>query len=152
MNESLACRGCRHLLTSEAGCALCLGVKPHLIISSTVDEDAGSLAEVATEAVAMLRKQLKHVKQASKLAAAYDPEISAEARAIANTLAKLLDSARKVVQDGADAVGTMSMQEQAALFLEWSAKLPGVYRRRLMSSMMDQADRVPETEVEDAPN
>lgn len=137
MSETLACRGCRHELVEDAGCALCLPVKPHLIVTSAVDEDAVPLAVVAGEAVSLLRKQLTHLKSKSRLNA-YDPLDANEARAVANTLAKLLDSARKVVQDGADAVGSMSFQEKMALFLEWSATLPGAYRRRLIESLMGQ--------------
>lgn len=138
MNETLACRGCRHQLTSDAGCALCLGVKPHLVVSAAVDEDAVSLATVATEAVSILRKQMAHVKTQVRSMPTYDPLLAQEARAIANTLAKLLDSARKVVQDGADAVSAMSFEERANLFLEWTGSLPGVYRRRLIERLMAQ--------------
>lgn len=147
MSEILACRGCRHPLTSDAGCALCLPMKPHLVVSSAVDEDAVPLATVAGEAVSLLRKQLEYNKNQTKLIApSYDPVLANEARAIANTLAKLLDSARKVVQDGADAVGSMSFQEKAALFMEWAATLPGAYRRRLVEQLMGQ---VPQTQVQE---
>lgn len=152
MAEILACRGCRHELTSDAGCALCLPVKPHLVVASAVDEDSVSLATVAGEAVSMLRKQLLRAKQAEKLSVAYDPLLAGDVRAIANTLAKVLDSARKVVQDGADAVGAMSFQEKAALFLEWTATLPGAYRRRLIERLMEQSPgtQVSASEGEDA--
>lgn len=139
MNETLACRGCRHPLTSDLGCALCLGVKPHLVVSSAVDEDSVPLATVASEAVGMLRKQLTHLKSQVRLG--YNPELAGEVRAIANTLAKLLDSARKVVQDGADAVDAMSFQERAALFTEWTGSLPAVYRRKLIESLVAQNER-----------
>lgn len=138
MNEVLACRGCRHELASDAGCALCLPVKPHLLVLSAVDEDAVPLATVAGEAVSLLRKQLTHLKSQAKLNPGYDAAGFSEARAVANTLAKLLDSARKVVQDGADAVGAMSFQERAALFLEWTGSLPGAYRRKIISQLMEQ--------------
>lgn len=140
MAESLACRGCRHLLTSDAGCVLCLPVKPHLVVSSQVDEDAVPLATVAGEAVSVLRKQLTHVRNEARKNPQYDVLLANEARAIANTLAKLLDSARKVVQDGADAVEAMSFQEKANLFLEWTRTLPGAYRRKLISNLLEQGE------------
>lgn len=138
MAEILACRGCHHTLNSDAGCALCLSVKPHLVVLSAVDEDAVPLAVVANEAVTLLRRQLTHLKGVAKNGI-YDPIMASEARSVANTLAKLLDSARKVVQDGADAVSTMSFQERAALFLEWTGSLPGAYRRKLIEQLMTQS-------------
>lgn len=138
MNEVLACRGCRRELTSEAGCVLCLPVKNHLIVLSAVDEDAVPLAVVATEAVAVLRKQLTQLKQKQKQAPEYDYGLAAESRSVANVIAKLLDTARKVVQDGADAVSAMSFQERAALFLEWTGSLPGAYRRKLIEQLLAQ--------------
>lgn len=138
MNEVLACRGCRHVLASDAGCALCLPVKPHLIVTSAVDEDSVPLATVASEAVGVLRKQLSQLKTMAKLEPAYNAVISSEARAVANTIAKLLDSARKVVQDGADAVGAMSFQERLNLFTEWTGSLPGAYRRKIIEQLLAQ--------------
>lgn len=138
MNEVLACRGCRHILASDAGCALCLPVKPHLVVVSAVDEDSVPLATVASEAVSLLRKQLTHLKSQARLNPGYNAIEANEARAVANTLAKLLDSARKVVQDGADAVGAMSFQERANLFMEWTGSLPGAYRRKLIEQLLSQ--------------
>lgn len=138
MYEVLACRGCRHTLASDAGCALCLPVKPHLVCVSAVDDDAVPLATVATEAVGILRKQLTQLRNQQKLTTEYNPTVAGETRAVANALAKLLDSARKVVQDGADAVSAMSFQERAALFLEWTGSLPGAHRRKLIEQLLAQ--------------
>ena len=144
MVETLACRGCHHPLASDAGCALCLPVKPHLVVLAAVDEESVPLALVAQEAVVVLRKQLQAVKAKAKAGGLdYDPILAAEARSIANTVAKVLDSARKVVQDGAEAVESMSFQEKAALFLEWTGSLPGAYRRRLIESLMGQGTHGP---------
>lgn len=117
--EILACRGCRQPLTSECGCVLCLGVKQHLIVQSA-DDDSVPLAVIAQETVAVLRTQLKATRDAS------------EQRAIAATIAKVLDSSRKVIQDGADAVESMSFQEKANLFIEWVNGLPAAYKAQLM--------------------
>ncbi len=153
MTETLSCRGCHHALTSDAGCALCLPIKPHLVVSAAVDEDAVPLALVAQEAVVVLRKQLQAVKSQAKAGGlAYDPLLAAEARSIANTIAKVLDSARKVVQDGAEAVESMSFQEKAALFLEWTGSLPGAYRRRLIESLMGQGAQAKEEPPHDRPS
>lgn len=149
MNEVLACRGCHRMLTSDAGCALCLPVKPHLVVVSAVDDDAVPLAVVASEAVGVLRKQLTQLKMAQKATTTYDAALASESRSVASVLAKLLDSARKVVQDGADAVGAMSFQERAALFLEWTGSLPGAYRRKLITDLLSQQQAKTETQVQE---
>jgi hypothetical protein len=137
-NETLACRGCHFPLTSESGCALCLPVKPHLVVTSAVDDDSPPLAVVAAEAVSLLRKQLKQAKALSEQATVYDPILGSETRSITNAISKLMDSTRKVVDDGAHAVAAMGFQEKANLFLEWTASLPGPYRRRLIDQMETQ--------------
>jgi hypothetical protein len=113
-------------------------VKPHLIVASAVDEDAVPLAVVASEAVGMLRAQLARIKSDMKTKPAEYVTLAAEARNIANTIAKVLDAARKVMEDGAAVVDAMSFQEKAALIIEWTASLPSVYRRRLITQMMEQ--------------
>jgi hypothetical protein len=115
-------------------------------MTSAVDEDAVPLATVASEAVSLLRRQLTYLKQQAKLTQGYNSELAAEARQVSNALSKLLDSSRKLVQDGADAVGSMSFQEKMALFLDWSTSLPSAYRRRLMESMMSQTPHAPAEE------
>lgn len=136
MNEILACRCCHHPLAADVGCAICMPIKPNLVVMSAVDEDAVPLAVIASETVSVLRKQLTQVKRATT--GAYDPVLANETRAIANSIAKVLDSARKVIQDGADAVGAMSFQERSNLFLEWTGSLPGVYRRKLIEKLIAQ--------------
>lgn len=149
-SETLSCRLCHFPLTSDSGCAACLPAKPNLVVSSAVDEDQVSLAVVAAEAVSLLRKQLKHAKVATDKCSIYDPILGQETRAVTNAIAKLLDSSRKVVQDGADAVEAMSYQEKAALFLEWTASLPGPYRRRLIDQMQGQGSSVMKEQPSDA--
>lgn len=152
MTETLSCRGCHNALTADAGCAICLPIKIHLVVSAAVDEDAVPLALVAQEAVVVLRKQLSAVKAQTKGQTVYDPILAMESRAIANTIAKVLDSARKVVQDGAMAVESMSFQEKAALFLEWTGSLPGAYRRRLIESMLAQGSTTIAEHPEEPPH
>jgi hypothetical protein len=135
MAEAIACRGCHRPLIDEAGCALCLPVKPHLIPLEVTDEDAVPLAQLATETATLLRSQLKQLKAWQKVSPEYNMAVANESRAHAAALAKLLDSARKVIQDGADAVDSMTFQEKAALFKEWFRTLPPAYRRQLHDEM-----------------
>ena len=131
MNEVLVCRGCHHSLLDEAGCALCLGVKPHLMPVDAVEDEAVPLAQLAQESATLLRSQLKQLKVMQKATKSYDPALSKESREHSNALAKLLDASRKVVQDGIDAVEVMSFKERADLFKDWFSTLPPAYRRQL---------------------
>ena len=119
----------------EAGCAICLTVKPHLMPAEAADEDSVSLAQLANETQALLRRQLVQLKGLQKTTAGYDAGLAKEARELSNALAKLLDSSRKVIQDGADAVDAMSFQEKANLMVEFFGSLPPAYRRQLYDRM-----------------
>lgn len=142
MAEMLSCRMCRHPLTVESGCVVCLPVKEHLIVSA--DDGAQiPLAVVATQGIGMLQRQLAALDKAQSGARAYDPVLANETRAVTNAIAKLADSTRKLIQDGADAVEAMSFQEKAALFLEWTASLPSAYRRRLVTQVEAQGTVTP---------
>lgn len=134
MAEILACRLCHVALVAEGGCAVCAAVKPHLTVSAAVDDAAVPLAQVAQEGIVTLQRQLKKLRETKEP----DASARAELRAVTNAIAKLLDSSRKVIQDGADAVDAMSFQEKAALFLEWTGSLPAPYRRRLIEAMTGQ--------------
>ena len=48
-------------------------------------------------------------------------------------MAKLLETARKLVQDGVSAVESMSFREQAELFITWFAGLAPAYRADVLS-------------------
>ncbi len=131
MNEVLVCRGCRHPLLDESGCALCLSVKPHLMPVDAIEDEHVPLAQLAQESASLLRAQLKQLKVKQKAATDYEPVLAKESREHSNALAKLLDASRKVVQDGIDAVEVMSFKERADLFKEWFSSLPPAYRRQL---------------------
>jgi len=99
------------------------------------DEDNVPLAKLAGESAALLRSQLKQLSVMQKNAPGYDTVLANESRAHANTLAKLLDSARKLQEDGASAVENMSFQEKANLMIEFFSGLPPAYRRQLYGRM-----------------
>ena len=136
MAETLICRGCHRALQDDAGCALCLPVKPHLMpADAVVDDDTVPLAQLAQEAASLLRRQLKQLQVEQRTCKTYNAAVAHESRQHASALSKLLDSARKVVEDGADAVQAMSLQERIALFVEWFGQLPAVYRKRLLEQL-----------------
>lgn len=129
----LACRGCRRPLSAAEGCALCAPVKRHLVAVDEDADEAPSLAGTATEVVAALRAQLRHVRGVLKA----DPNSDAEGRLIGlgNTAAKVLESARKLQQDGVQAIEAMSFAERAELFVTWFSTLPPAYRSALREKL-----------------
>lgn len=138
MSDRLVCRGCHKALTDDEGCALCHSVKPHLMPVEATDEENVSLAQLAQETAGLLRKQLKQLKAAQAGTPAYDAELANQSRQHANALSKLLDSARKILEDGASAVQSMSFSERAELFISWFSELPPAYRRKLHERMGTQ--------------
>jgi hypothetical protein len=140
VSDTLICRGCRRPITDEAGCALCLVVKPHLMPIDAGDEDAVPLSQLAAETAGLLRRQLTQLKVMQKKASGYDAVLAKESREHANALSKLMDTSRKVIQDGADAVDAMSFAEKVELFRDWFVSLPPAYRRRTMELLNAAAD------------
>jgi len=133
---ALACRACRVSLAASAGCAVCDPVRRHLVVTDEADEEEAGLAGTAREVVAALRAQLRTVRSA--LTADRNDE-RAEKRLIGlgNTAAKVLESARKLQQDGVGAVEAMAFTERAELFIGWLATLPPAYR----ASVRERWDR-----------
>jgi hypothetical protein len=132
-----ACRSCRIPLNATSdGCALCCVVRRNLVVVGESEADRPSLAGVGNEVVRELRKQLHHVGLILK----EDPNNAKAAPrliSIANTVSKVLESVRKLQEDGKDAVNAMSFGERADLFVRWACDLPAAYRRSLLERLAD---------------
>ncbi len=123
----LACRMCRVALTATVGCAVCDPWRANLVVVGEDEEDRPSLSGTAAEVVALLRGQVKQVKgELAKLPGSTIAE--KRALALGNTLAKVLESARKLQADGKAAVEAMSFQERKELFVTWYTDLAPQYR------------------------
>ncbi len=136
----LACRACRIPISASHGCQICETVRRNLVVVGEDDEDRPSLSGTAAELVAVLRDQTRNVRERLKL----NPlSMTDEKRALSlgNTLAKVLESSRKLMQDGKDAVENLSFQERAELFVGWVVSLPPAYRQNVR-------ERLAEYEVE----
>lgn len=123
----LGCRMCRVPITAAVGCAVCDPFRRNLVVIGEDEQDRPSLSGTASEVVAMLRAQVKTVRGDLEK----NPNATlAEKRALAlgNTLAKVLESARKLQADGKAAVEAMSFQERKELFVEWYTDLAPQYR------------------------
>lgn len=123
----LGCRMCRVPLTATVGCAVCDPMRRNLVVVGDDEEDRPSLSGTASETVAVLRERLKQVRGELEK----NPSSSLtekRALAIANTVAKVLESARKLQADGTAAVNAMSFQERKELFVTWYTDLAPAYR------------------------
>lgn len=134
----LACRACRLPLTAAEGCAICFSVKANLVTTEENAEDSLALSDVSSETVSALQLILKHHKEVlrRKDASEEDRE-AAESRVVrvSNTLAKVLESARKLQTDGLAAVRNMAFSERALLFADWYQSLPPLYRKKVRVGM-----------------
>lgn len=123
----LACRMCRVPMTALVGCSVCDVWRGQLVVVGEDEEDRPSLAGTAAEMVSILRAQTKHVKgelERNRASALQEKR----ALQLANTMAKLLESARKLQADGTAAVAAMSFQERKELFVQWYTDLAPAYR------------------------
>jgi len=132
----LACRLCRVPINATKGCAVCDPVRQNLAVVGEDDEDKPSLSGTASLGVELLNRQLRDVDKDLKT----NPKSpSAESRLmkLANTAAKLLETSRKLIQDGVSAVETMSFREQCELFVAWYAGLAPAYRADVMTKFAE---------------
>lgn len=123
----LACRLCKVPINAAEGCAVCNPVRQNLVVVGEDEEDRPSLSGTASLGVEVLNRQLRDVNKDLKANAKNQ---TAEKRAIAlsNAVAKLLETGRKLIQDGVSAVETMSFREQCELFVGWYMGLAPAYR------------------------
>lgn len=128
----LACRACRIPINAAKGCAICDPVRENLVVVGETEDEKPSLSGTSSEAVKLLRGRLTQVDKDLK---ANPTSIVHEKRLIAlsNAVAKLLETARKLIQDGVSAVENMSFREQAELFVEWFASLSPPYRADVLA-------------------
>lgn len=141
----LACRACRRPLTAPEGCAICASVKANLVTTEENEEEHPALSDVGSETVSALQGILKrHRAVLRDRGADEDAKERAEDGVVrvSNTLAKVLESARKLQTDGLAAVRNMSFQERAALFADWFQALPPTYRKKVTDGMRQFEERV----------
>lgn len=132
----LACRNCRVSIAAAGGCVICNPIRKHLVVVGDSEEDRPSLSATGSEVVNALRRQLKAI---NKLLMDDSTNLEAEKRlmTLANTSAKVIESARKLQVDGMSAVENMSFAERAELFISWITELAPVSRQSLRE-MWDQ--------------
>lgn len=134
----LACRACRRPLTAAEGCAICATVKANLVTTEENSDEYPALSDVSAETVAALQVILKKHRATLRntKATAEDLETAEVAVVrVANTIAKVLESARKLQTDGLAAVRNMSFQARSVLFAEWYKNLPPLYRTKVRTGM-----------------
>lgn len=134
----LACRACHRPLSSAESCAICGAMKANLVTTEENTEEYPALSDVSSETVAALQVILKKHRGTLKNTKADAEDLEAAEAAVvrvANTLAKVLESARKLQQDGIAAVRNMSFQDRNVLFATWYQSLPPLYRKKVQDGM-----------------
>jgi hypothetical protein len=133
----LACRACRVQMAADvSGCAVCAPMRSQLVSTDEDEETVPSLAGAAAESVRFLRGRQRYL--ARELAGSPgDSKLAKLANETANGMTKLLEAARKLQNDGAKAVASMSFTERARLFVGWYASLPPPFRSGLRRQMED---------------
>lgn len=127
---NLSCRLCRVSMAAANGCDVCNPMRALLVATNEDEGERPALGAVAAETVALLRDQLADAKtQLAKNRSSLMHET--RALKLGNTLAKVLETARKLQQDGVDAVTNMPFADKADLFISWYIELPPAYRASL---------------------
>lgn len=132
----LACRACRVPIAAPTGCGICDTVRQNLVVVGEAEEDRPSLSGTSSEMVSVLRRMLKKVDADLKNNPG-SPALKNDALKLSNALAKLLETARKLVQDGVSAVDQMSFREQCELFVGWVGGLAPTYRAEVLSKLLE---------------
>lgn len=128
----LACRACRIPINAAKGCAICDPVRANLVVVGETEDEKPSLSGTSSEAVRMLRRQLVQIDKDIKS----NPTSQLHEKrliAMSNAIAKLLETARKLIADGVSAVENLSFREQAELFVEWFSTLSPPYRADVLA-------------------
>lgn len=147
----LACRACRIPIAAAEGCAVCNDVRRNLVVVGETEDDRPSLSGTASEGVRLLRRQLTQLDKDLK-AAPTSSNHEKRLIGISNAIAKLLETARKLVQDGVSAVESMSFREQAELFIGWFAGLSPPYRADVLAKCMNFEQEISKPVADTAPD
>lgn len=127
----LVCRNCRISLAADNyGCAICNSMRKHITVIGEEEDDKPSLASTSNELVTTLRAALKKLREDIK-SGEDPPRCETRLLALGNTMSKVLESARKLQDDGISAVEQMSFTEKAEMFVSWIASLPPGFRKNL---------------------
>lgn len=127
MASALGCRMCRVSLSATVGCAVCDPMRRNLVVIGEDEDERPSLSGTAAEVISVLRGRVKQVRETLERNP-LSGDAEKRALALGNTLAKVLESARKLQADGKAAVEAMSFQERKELFVTWYTDLAPAYR------------------------
>lgn len=146
----LACRLCRVAISAAVGCAHCDPVRKNLVVVGEDEVDKPSLSGTASLGNELLNRQLRQVDKDLR----DNPRSpSAEARVLKLTAAaaKLLETSRKLIQDGVSAVETMAFREQCELFVGWYMGLAPAYRADVLAKFAEHEREISKPVSDQAP-
>lgn len=112
---------------------MCQDMKRNLVVEG--DTENVPLARLAGDTIRLLKTDLYRLQLLQAKDKNYNAVLASEARRLSGAIAKLLDSTRKVIQDGVDAVEALSFQERADILVAWFESLPPAYRRKIFEDL-----------------
>jgi len=117
---------------------LCLPIKANLISTDEDQDESPALADVSAATIAALQTILRAhrgtMKRKDTTAEQYELAEDKVIR-VANTLSKVLESARKLQDDGLAVIRNMGFEARAQLFAIWYQGLPPAQRQRVSDGM-----------------
>lgn len=136
------CRLCQYNLRAEAGCDVCLPVKPNLIWPVMHEVEATETAKALSQYTArMLRRQLKKLEQTVNQPG-YDSDCTKEIVALSKALTQLTDQVRKIEDREHERVAALGFEEQVRLIVyQFFAQLPEQHQRNMLQLMRDEYAR-----------
>lgn len=129
----LTCNKCNNKLTDTKGCVFCEDFKREHI---SIEEEAIELkaADIGHKMLNLAAKDLARLETVHATAKGYDPGVSSEIQRAAKTITSLIDSLRKLKEEGA-AEESKSFSEEKAIFIEWLNDKPVMLRRDVLRSV-----------------
>lgn len=131
---NLACRNCRVVLSAESGCAICDPIRKHLVSVDEDQDERPDLSDVGAEVIAALRKRVRHLKAVIDVDPG-DDKAATHLLGAANSVSKIIESARKLQVDAEGVINNMSFVARAKLFVSWYAALPPPHRVQIREQL-----------------
>lgn len=97
------------------------------------DVDEPDLIATSEELVSLLRWNIRQLKAQTRATKTYDPDLGRQVQALVKSANGLLDSVRKLQEQGSEVLRSMSLTEKADLVRSFLEDLPEALRDRVIS-------------------
>lgn len=127
-------------LLDERACDFCRTFKTrYLAVEGQAADDEPDLVATAEELVSLVRWNIRMLKAKTKGKGDYDPDIGRQVQALVKSANGLLDSVRKIQEQGQDALRNMGLTEKVALVQEFLDELPAMLREKILAKYRSSA-------------